>query len=295
MRVLRGRVGSLEIRIHLLTLLLPGFLWWAGHGLEAWFWLLALFVHEAAHLVVAAAYGVEMEVLEILPLGGRLEVRSWGEDPAVEALVAVAGPMQNLLLLGLGHLILTGPTEESFARVQTWMALSNLFPGLPLDGGRILRALLVPRVGFYRATSRAIGIGKGGALLLFLLALLLLLWGIASPILPLLSYLVWQGAEAEKERGWEKRLKEALHLSLPPPGVLQPGRIQVAAGKTRLGQAVSRARGSPYTLVGILDGQGRWLGMMDPPALLEAYLRLGPEATLEEALGLPPAPPVHKL
>ncbi|MBT9258630.1 MAG: hypothetical protein KM310_02555 [Clostridiales bacterium] len=295
MMVLRLFAGGLEIRLHLLTLLLPVLLAWGGYGLEALFWLLALLVHEAAHLVVAAAYDVDVAALEILPLGGRLEVRDWGDEPAVEALVALAGPMQNLLLLGLGELFLAGEMGRSFARVQAGMAFLNLFPGLPLDGGRILRALLVPRWGWVRATSWAIALGKGAAAFFFLLALALLFVGVAAPVLVLLSYLVWQGAEAEREESWGKKLRQALDLPLPPPGILQPGRIQVAAGQTRLGQVVARTRGTPYTLLAVLDEKGRFLGMMDPSRLLEAYLRLGPQATLEEALGLPPAPPRQKL
>jgi len=109
---------------------------------------LSLLAHELGHTAVSLAFGMPVRRVVIFLLGGVSEIEKEPERPAEEYLVAIAGPLVSLLLAGLGAVLLPAADRGSVARVVlgllVWsnllVAAFNLLPGLPLDGGRLLRA-----------------------------------------------------------------------------------------------------------------------------------------------------------
>jgi Zn-dependent protease len=174
----------------------------------AWGLLLAvaLFVsillHELAHSLVARKQGSEIQSITLMALGGVTRMR--GEvQPENEALMAFAGPLTSLglALLSYGAFALVPLPPELAAAflVIAWMNVAlgvfNLLPAFPMDGGRVLRGLLVKRVGRAQATRVATTVGKGMAIAFAIYGLITF-----NVILILIAAFVYMGAAGERAR-----------------------------------------------------------------------------------------------
>ncbi len=231
------RVRGIEIRVHVTFLLI---LVWAAYswGDQAKGWLqgallgvvvtlllfLCVTLHELAHSLTAQRYGVKVISIMLLPIGGVSQMEEMPSKPAQELLVALAGPATNVviaaLLLLIGRLVgvsigaslgqlsigLWAAKWSSLLPYMVWanafLALFNLLPAFPMDGGRVLRALLALRLDYARATTVAMAVGQ-------VLAVLLGLWGFISGNLSLIlvAIFVYMGAGAE---GREVEVKNVL-------------------------------------------------------------------------------------
>lgn len=137
-----------------------------------------VFCHELSHLLVASHYGLKAKEVELFPFGGVARVDGMLElSPETEFKVAIAGPLSNLLIYGITYLNWPGLSEKAlggfFLEANLVLGIFNLLPALPLDGGRMLRAALAKKIGFYRATAFALSLSK-------ILAISLGLWGLAG-------------------------------------------------------------------------------------------------------------------
>lgn len=131
----------------------------------------AVACHEAAHAAVAQALGLKVREVAILPFGGVARIDGLSEaKPRTDLIIAAAGPLCSLLLAGMTWLALLEWPDYSgygqfFCQVNWMLVCFNLLPALPLDGGRILRALLTTVWDYNQATavvskiSKAIGSG----------------------------------------------------------------------------------------------------------------------------------------
>jgi Zn-dependent protease len=213
-----GILGQTRLRLHLsflLLLLWTGFSSWKEQGALAafhavFFTCLIFFcvlLHELGHVFAARRYGIPTPQITLLPFGGVAQMDRLPEKPGQEIAVALAGPAVNL---GIGAalwtgLIFTGGMPDPAAielglplslpvrllSLNLWLALFNLLPAFPMDGGRVLRALLALRLPHLRATQMAARIGQGLALGLGLLGLL------SSPLLVFLAAFLFLSAGAE--------------------------------------------------------------------------------------------------
>ena len=149
-----------------------------------------LTLHELGHSLVAQRFGLSVSEILLLPIGGVARLASEPRKPWHELLIALAGPFVNLfiafgllLVLGQHHsalepgdmLELAEPTALGLARSLFWgnvvLALFNLLPALPMDGGRVLRALLSLAIGRSKATRAAAAVGQVIALGMIAIAL----------------------------------------------------------------------------------------------------------------------------
>lgn len=174
-----ARFQGLSIKVHptfLLVLVAYGVL---GQITQAFLIFSLVIGHELAHLLTAKAYGFRVIGLEIFPFGGAAQCEDLFEGRKVEeSIMALAGPVFNLILLFAAQALRwegywTGPSSEAFVQINFWLAAFNLIPVLPLDGGRIVRALFSDAFGFVQTTKV---LARGGQILGGLLALLGLVW-----------------------------------------------------------------------------------------------------------------------
>ncbi|MFB6111527.1 MAG: M50 family metallopeptidase [Halobacteriaceae archaeon] len=161
-------------------------------------------LHELGHSVVAMRYGYPIDSITLWLLGGVAQLQDQPEDWRHEFAIAVAGPVVSILL-GVGSylaLFVVPPSLNSLRFLLGYLALMNivlavfnLLPGFPMDGGRVLRALLARTRPFARATQIAAEVGKGFAILLGLVGLL-------GPnfILIALAFFIYIGASSEAQR-----------------------------------------------------------------------------------------------
>lgn len=213
-----GEVSGIGIYAHATFLILLGWValshWFEGHSLAVVLagvgFVLALFgcvvLHELGHAVTAKRYGYRTRDITLLPIGGVARLERMPDDPKQELWVALAGPVVNLLIAAILFSLLRltgrmesvadlrvagGPFAQRLLMVNIFLALFNMIPAFPMDGGRILRALLALRMDYMRATQIAAGLGQGLAFLFGFLGLF------SNPFLVFIALFVWIGAAQE--------------------------------------------------------------------------------------------------
>lgn len=260
-----------------------------GQGKQAGLLFLAVLVHEFGHALSARQRGLLVREVEVLPFGGVAKVDDLLEvDPRVEAQVALMGPLVNAaasfftLLLRQYHLI---PGEEAvfFLRCNLAVAVFNLLPALPLDGGRILRSSLVGKYGFRRATATAAKIGQGLAVLGAVVGTVGLYQGWGNPSVVVLAFFVYYAAQREQRLAgyvllrYLTRKKQEIHGKKVIPVVQL-----VASGKTPLREVIRAIVPQRYHLVLLLDEECRVTGYLTEVELIDAYFNRGTDLPLED-------------
>lgn len=122
----------------------------------------SVLLHELGHALVARRHGIETRSITLHPLGGVAALSAEPRSPGAEAAIALAGPAVNLALAGLGALAYGAalPLAGWFVAMNLGMAVFNLLPAWPMDGGRVLRAALTGRMGRPAATRMALDLSQ---------------------------------------------------------------------------------------------------------------------------------------
>ena len=213
-----ARFAGIDVYVHATFLLLLtwiGWHYWLSEGtlgavIVGIGFILLLFscvvLHEFGHALAARRYGIRTRNITLLPIGGVASLERMPDDPRQEIIVALAGPAVNLviaLLLWLWLLLSNNMipeqsglmTESGFLHrimvINLVLALFNLLPAFPMDGGRVMRAALSMWVGHRKATRIAANIGQALAMGMGILGLLY------NPFLMFIAVFIWIGAAAE--------------------------------------------------------------------------------------------------
>lgn len=172
-----GRLFGIDTRVHASFVLVVVWALFSGYGAGplalavGLAFLAAVFAsvvaHEFGHALMARSFGVETRQILLLPIGGVAQIEAAHLPPREEMYVALAGPIVSFLLAGTFFTfgaVLGDISVSSFIGGLGWvnlgLALFNLLPAFPMDGGRVLRAILSARIGPLRATEIAAFIGK---------------------------------------------------------------------------------------------------------------------------------------
>ena len=213
-----GRLFGSELRVHATFFLLLAWI-----GAAAWIsagpadaivnvaFILALFAcvvaHEFGHALMARHFGIRTPDITLLPIGGMARLEKMPDKPGQEIAVALAGPAVNVMIWVLITLVLgvqadigslqslEDPAEGFLSRlaaVNIFLVVFNMIPAFPMDGGRVLRAVLATRLDRVRATRLA---ARAGQMIAFLFAF----WGltVGNPLLILIAVFVFMAAAAE--------------------------------------------------------------------------------------------------
>lgn len=212
------RVFGIQLAVHVSFLLLLAwfaYTGWQEGGAEGMGWSLLLItaffacvvLHELGHSLVARRYGVQVPRILLMPIGGMAEFDRIPRRPAAEFLITAAGPAVNFALVAFllplvwGDLWSAEPVRPHGVQdfllhltgANAMMALFNLLPVFPMDGGRILRALLATRLTYLRATYWASLVGRGLALVFGALAA----FHLSNWLLATLFAFIYVAADAE--------------------------------------------------------------------------------------------------
>jgi Zn-dependent protease len=134
----------------------------------------SVIVHELGHALAARAFGIETAHITLYPFGGVAAITRMPASPKHELVVALAGPAVNFFLASGTAAMWLATGREAFAIVMAInlvMGVFNLVPAFPMDGGRVLRALLASRLGYVQASRIAMRIGRVFALMFLVLGL----------------------------------------------------------------------------------------------------------------------------
>ncbi len=283
------RLGGVQLAVHpgLLLVLLAAFA--ARLGSEVAIFAAALAGHELAHALAAGAFGLRIRRIELLPFGGVAEVDGLElADPGVEAVVALAGPLHNLLCLAAGfllqaHGLLSPGRGQFFLEANAALALGNLLPALPLDGGRVVRAALALRQGHGPATAWVSRAGLWVAGLLAAAAVVLAVRGVLAPSLLVFSYFTYARARpaqgVARMRLWRELARRGAGLGDAAVLPLQPLAADPAVPLRRV---VERFAPRSYHLLWLVAPGGAARGPWDEAAILATLRRKGSDVPAAE-------------
>jgi stage IV sporulation protein FB len=294
-----GRVAGTEIKVHLTFFILVAF--WAVAGYQqggpagavaACILLFALFacvlLHEFGHILMARQFGVRTPDVILLPIGGVARLERIPDEPRQELLIALAGPavtlaivvvLYALLALGgpaprFGGLDPDGPFLETLMRVNFFLLVFNLFPAFPMDGGRVLRAVLASRMGLVSGTRVAARFGQASAIAAGLYGLTT-----GQPLLTLVALFVFLGAGAEAA---------AVETRVAGKG-LNAGQMMVTHFRTipvhaTLSDAVELLLSGEQREFPVVDNMGRVEGVLTRDNIIKGISQRGPMSTVGEAM-----------
>ena len=223
-----GRIGDIAIEVHATFAIL---LAWVGldalfasgspgvAAMELVFVGLVfgiVLLHELGHAFTARQFGVRTRAITLLPIGGVAQMDGMPGKPWQEMLVALAGPAVNI---GLAIVMLPVALGGSWLAtrllwVNVGLALFNLIPAFPMDGGRVLRAALTMYAGPIAATRIAVNVAQVVAVLMGIVGLM------GNPMLVLIALFVWFQADREKQVHGHPPVLDAYFEEALPPRVI---------------------------------------------------------------------------
>lgn len=284
------KISGMRIRLHVVFLVVLLLYAAADRLAEGVISFAIVLLHELGHLLAARANGYRALEIEMLPIGGVLTIREQLRlTPAIEASIALAGPLVNLLLLGIGYALApwwTGPHSwlDFYMQSNLMIFSFNLLPILPLDGGRILRALLSRRQGFRRATAQVVRLGRFATALMLLLGAILIWLGEVPLSLIFMALLLYQMTAKEKQSSAYSLVNHlaAKQSDLQRRHILDVNTLAVDE-HTQLGEVGERLVGGRYHLLYVIR-QGRVVTELTEQQFLAALVEHGAQAQLRDII-----------
>ena len=295
-----GRLFGSEVRIHVTFFLL---LLWIGvahyqqggaaAAVDGVIFIIAIFAcvvaHEFGHALMARRYGIRTPDITLLPIGGLARLERMPEKPGQEIMVALAGPVVNLaiavvLILFLGAQVdlesledLDNPALSFLARlaaVNLFIAVFNMIPAFPMDGGRVLRAVLAARMDRLKATQVAATIGQG---LAFAFGFLGLMSG--NPMLVFIAIFIYLAAGVEAQATGLQDVARSM-------GVRDAmiTRFEALGPQSTIGDAADALVRTTQHEFPVLDGGGRLHGVLTRNAMIRALHQHGPGHSVLEVM-----------
>lgn len=259
-------------------------------------------LHEFGHALVAKHYKVNVSNITLLPIGGVANLERMPDKPMQEFQITLAGPLVNFALaiilvpltlfaamLEMGSGTLPNSAQEFLSMMQTpgvtnvliyllvtniLLGLFNLLPAFPMDGGRILRALLAMTMSYVQATRTAVFVGR-------LMAGLFAVWGLftGNIVLLLIAFFVYVGGGAEREAVESRTVLRHVKASR----ALTPDAISLYSSE-RLSRAVDLLMNSYQTDYPVKDLSGRFIGVLTRQRLIPILRTVGPEGRVVDAM-----------
>ena len=286
-----GTFAGIDVFIHATFLLLIGWVgysYWLQHETiakvaEGILFILALFLcvvlHEYGHALTARRYGIKTRDITLYPIGGVARLERMPDKPIEELWVALMGPAVNVViaallfvyliatngLVPLSQLTLTsGSFIERLMTVNVSLVLFNLIPAFPMDGGRVLRALLAMRIDYVRATQAAANIGQGFAFLMGFIGLF------SNPFLLFIAFFVWIAASQEASM---VQMRNAFS-GIPVTRAMLTD-FKVLSPQDTLAQAVGLLLAGSQHDFPVVDANGEVAGILEREAILKTLAERG--------------------
>src|SRR5215213_417358 len=288
-----GRFSGIDVRVHWTFLLLLAFFAFLGYQISGSLAgaltpiavIVALFIcvvlHEFGHSLVAQRLGIVVRSITLLPIGGVSNLETLPEKPSDEVKITLAGPLVNVVLapifFGLGLLLGAEPRMPTdlftgigsvgqfffyLGYLNVVLAVFNLIPAFPLDGGRVLRGVLATRLGALRATDISSRVGQFFAAAFFLVGLL----G-GNFLLALVAVFIFFGATGEAQMVRQRELTRGLSVSNVMGS--KPNTETVTPSHT-FGQVLDSVIHGYQEDFPVLDERGKLVGMITREEIMAA-------------------------
>jgi Zn-dependent protease/CBS domain-containing protein len=292
-------IAGTAIRIHITFLLFLVWIfaagWSSGGAAAAWDSLLfmvllfgCVLAHEFGHILTARAFGVATPYVTLLPIGGVAQLERIPEKPSEEFLIAIAGPLVNVAIaivlvaatathLSADHLAAMESTKVSMidrlAEVNIFLAVFNMIPAFPMDGGRVLRALLAIRLGHVRATEIAATIGQFTAFGLGFLGLFY------NPMLIFIAIFVYLAAASEAQ----VVSLRAMSRDVPVTAAMMTQFATLTADE-HIDTAVETLLRTSQNVFPVIDGAHHLIGVVGRGEIIRSLHELGPSSAVSTVM-----------
>ncbi len=294
-----GKLAGIDVFIHFTFFLLLAWIAFihysqnesVGAAVTGIVFILVIFacvvLHELGHALTARKYGIQTRDIILLPIGGVARLEKMPDKPAQELWVALAGPAVNVVIAALlaGYLFVTNSftpvgqltsASASFAErimaINIFLVVFNMIPAFPMDGGRVLRALLAMRLPYLKATQYAATLGQGIAVLFGIVGLFY------NPLLLFIAFFVWIGAAQETKL---TQMKSSFS-GIPVTNAMLTEFRTLDRNQT-LEQAVALTISGTQKDFPVTDN-GTIIGVLTQSDLLAALSKNGPQALVSEAM-----------
>ncbi len=266
------KMFGIKIHIHPLFLAVMALAVYGGFAVDLSLWFLVVILHEIGHIVAARRYGYVVEGVELLPFGGvaRMAASTLGFQVRHETVIALCGPLVNLILaLVTAMLHITGLVGDrvaaDFLMINGMIALFNLLPALPLDGGRIARAGLAMSLGYKHATRVVTAMSFFLSMALMLIGALALVLGYTDAgLLALGAFLLFSAYTLSRQAKYDTlRFLDAKRLE---NSRIQPVRTVAVLPTASIGEIAGSFAPGHYHLIYITEKQT----MLEEQAVLRA-------------------------
>ncbi len=289
-------IAGIQVRIHLTFLLLLGFYAWIYYSdggpqaaVDGVIFTLLIFLcvllHEFGHALAAKIFGIRTPDITLLPIGGVARLERMPANPRQEFVIAIAGPAVNVFIAIAIFVVIGGvlPLREfdlvdtaggtllaKLLVVNVLLVAFNMIPAFPMDGGRVLRALLATQMRYPAATRLAARIGQIIAVLFGLASLTS--WG--GPMLGFIALFVFLGAQQELAYA---RFRETAQNLLVGQAMIT--RFQALPISLRVGEIARTLSESNQEVFPFVDEQLHFHGIASREDLQKASTQLPPEAS----------------
>jgi len=294
-----ARVAGIQIKIHITFFLLLAWIGWIHYAqggtpaaIQGVIFILALFVcvllHELGHALMAQVFGIPTPDITLLPIGGVARLQRIPDQPVQEILVALAGPAVNVVIAAglfvyldrIGYLsdLKTFEDQEigllpKLAVVNVWLVLFNLLPAFPMDGGRVLRALLAMVLSYSTATQIAARIGQAMAFLFGLAGLL------GNPMLLFIALFVYLAADQEASHAQMKEVAQGLLVR-----DATRSQFTFVDASATLHEAIQALLQTGQHEFPVVDSSGQVVGILTRDDLIAGYRREGANTPVVEVM-----------
>jgi Zn-dependent protease/CBS domain-containing protein len=295
-----ARIAGIDVKIHgtfILFLAFIAFMHYAVGGLPeavkgvifVSLVFLCVLLHEFGHALAARRYGIKTPDITLLPIGGVARLERMPEKPAQEVVVALAGPAVNVVIAAvlflfvgvtvvspnldaLQHAGIALPTKLFI--VNIWLVIFNMVPAFPMDGGRVLRALLAMKMNYARATHIAASIGQAAA---FGFAFYGLIQN--QPMLILIGIFVYFGAANEAAFAQMKQVSSGMRVS-----AAMVTQFQTLPLNSTLNEAVEALLRTSQHEFPVVDDMGKVRGLLTRDDLIVGLRRSGAQTPVAEVM-----------
>jgi stage IV sporulation protein FB len=294
-----GRLFGSEIRIHVTFLLLLAWIAISHYQQGGWpaavqgtLFIIALFAcvvaHEFGHALAARRYGIKTPDITLLPIGGLARLERMPEKSGQEIVVALAGPAVNVVIAVLLVLLMNARFDMQalerldnpalsfmvrLASVNIFLVVFNLIPAFPMDGGRVLRAVLALWYPRTQATNIAARIGQALAFVFLFVGLM------GNPLLIFIAIFVYLAATAEAQS--VGLIDVSRNLGVRDAMIT---RFETLGPQATIGEAAELLLRTTQHEFPVVDGGGKLRGMLTRNAMVQALSKTGRDAPVLDAM-----------
>ena len=287
-----ANVHGIEVKVNILLVIIFFVGAVMGYIKELAVLFVLVSIHETFHVITAKYYGISVTSIEFMPFGGVARMESISHvEPSTEVIIALAGPWANFMLtlcvLLLEYFgVVPFQKLKFFINANLMLGFFNLYPALPLDGGRILRAVLSTRMGTKAADTICITIGKiTGAVLIFLYFYLFFGRITNNPSILLIGFFIFILAGRQQSTTVLMALEDVVRKKkkLARHGAIRVHEIALSQS-TPVKKVLDRFGVNRYHIVLVLDSNLNMVGYLSEYEILDLVMQYGLDLSLGKLL-----------